>query len=92
MLLNQFCKKYKKLFFSLGKLRLNVRSGGDPTKLFFFANEEFFRFSLVSLHFYYIQKKIIDWKMTLLNAEEKKTEKKKFGRIDSSGVHDLMTA
>jgi len=32
-------------------------SGVDPTKLFFFANEEFFRFLLVSLHFYYIQKK-----------------------------------
>jgi hypothetical protein len=39
-------------------------SGVYPTKLFFFANEEFFRFSLVSLHFYYKQKKIIDWKMT----------------------------
>jgi len=39
-------------------------SGVDPTKLFFFANEEFFRFSLVSLHFRYIQKKIIDSKMT----------------------------
>ncbi len=38
--------------------------GVDPTKLFFFANEEFFRFSLVSLRFCYIQKKIIDIKMT----------------------------
>ena len=40
---------------------LKLRPAGvDPTKLFFFANEEFFRFLLVSLHFYYIQKKIID--------------------------------
>ncbi len=36
----------------------------DPTKLFFFANEEFFCFSLVSLHFCYKQKKNIDSKMT----------------------------
>jgi hypothetical protein len=39
-------------------------AGVDPTKLFFFANEEFFRFSLVSLHFRYMQKKIIGSKMT----------------------------
>jgi len=58
-------------------------SGVDPTKLFFFPKEEFFRFSLVSLHFYYIQKNILIEKMTKLNAEEKKTEKKNFGRIDS---------
>jgi len=38
--------------------------GVDPTKLFFFANEEFFRFLLVSLRFCYIQKKIIGSKMT----------------------------
>jgi len=38
--------------------------GVDPTKLFFFANEEFFRFLLVSLHFRYIQTKNIDSKMT----------------------------
>ncbi len=31
---------------------------------FFFANKEFFRILLVSLHFHYIQKKIIDSKMT----------------------------
>jgi len=32
-------------------------TGVDPTKLFFFANEEFFRFLLVSLRLRYIQKK-----------------------------------
>ncbi len=53
-----------------------LNPGVDPTKLFFFANEEFFRFSLVSLHFCNIQKKIIDSKMTQLNSKEKKTEKK----------------
>ncbi len=31
----------------------DILSGVDPTKLFFFANEEFFRFSLVSLRFCY---------------------------------------
>ncbi len=36
----------------------------DSTKLFFFANKEFFRFLLVSLRFCYIQQKIIDSKMT----------------------------
>jgi len=36
----------------------------DPTKLFFFGNEEFFCFSLVSLRFCYIPKKIIDSKIT----------------------------
>jgi len=50
--------------------------GVDPTKLFFFDNEEFFRFLLVSFHFCYIQNKIIDSKMTYLNAEEKKRRKK----------------
>ncbi len=38
--------------------------GVDPTKLFFFDNKEMLRFSLVSLHFCYIQKKIIESKMT----------------------------
>jgi len=37
----------------------DILSGVDPTKLFFFANEEFFRFSLVSLRFCYIQKKLL---------------------------------
>jgi len=48
------------------KLRhvMKLTTGVDPTKLFFFANEEFFCFSLVSLRFCYIQKKIIDSKMT----------------------------
>jgi len=41
-----------------------ISTGVDPTKLFFFANKEFFRFSLVSLRFRNIQKKIIDSKMT----------------------------
>jgi len=39
---------------------MKLSRGVDPTKLFFFDNEEFFHFSLVSLRFYYIQKKIID--------------------------------
>jgi hypothetical protein len=51
-------------------------SGVNPTKLFFFANEEFLRFLLVRLRFCYKQKKIIDSKMTKLNAEEKNEEKK----------------
>jgi len=46
------------------KVDSTSRAGVDPTKLFFFANKEFFHFSLVSLHFCYIQKQIIDWKMT----------------------------
>jgi len=41
-----------------------LKPGVDPTKLFFFANEEFFHFLLVSLCLRYIQKKIIDSKMT----------------------------
>ena len=45
-------------------VKLTPGPGVDPTKLFFFDNEEFFRFSLVSLRFRYIQKKIIDSKMT----------------------------
>jgi len=62
----------------ISRFRKNADGPGvDPIKLFFFANEEFFHFLLVSLHFRYIQKNIIDSKMTLLNAEEKKTEKKK---------------
>ncbi len=60
---------------------LGSTPGVGPT-FFFFANEEFFHFLLASLHFCYIQEKIIDRKMTKLNADEK--EKKKFGRIDSS--------
>jgi len=36
----------------------------DPTKLFFFANEEFLCFLLVSLRFCCIQKKFLDSKMT----------------------------
>jgi hypothetical protein len=55
----------------------------DPIKLFFFANEEFFRFLLVSLHFCYIQKKWFILKWPSLTPKKKKTEKKKFGRIDS---------
>jgi len=39
-------------------------AGVNPTKLIFFANEEFLRFLLVSLHFCYMKKKIIDSKMT----------------------------
>ncbi len=41
-----------------------LRPRVDPTKLCFFANKEFLHFSLVSLHFCYIQKKFIDSKMT----------------------------
>jgi len=36
------------------KMLVKLTPGVDPTKLFFFANEEFFRFLLVSLHFCYI--------------------------------------
>ncbi len=55
-------------------------SVADPIKLFFFANDEFFRFLLVSLWVYYIQKKIIDAKMTKLNTKKSKP-RKKFYRI-----------
>jgi len=41
-----------------------ITQGVDPTKLFFFANEEFFHFSLVNLRIRNIQKKIIYSKMT----------------------------
>jgi len=41
-----------------------TKAGVDPTKLFFFASEELFCFSLVSLRFCYIQKKVNDSKMT----------------------------
>jgi len=40
------------------------QAGVNPTKLFFFAIKECFRFLLVSLRFCYMQKKIIDSKMT----------------------------
>jgi len=40
------------------------RLGVNPTKLFFFPNEEFLRFLLVSLRFGHPKKKIIDSKMT----------------------------
>jgi len=36
----------------------------DPIKLYFFANKEFFRFSLVSLCVCYIYQKLINSKMT----------------------------
>jgi len=41
-----------------------LQSGADLIKLYFFANEDFFRFSLVSLRVYHIKKKIIGRKMT----------------------------
>jgi hypothetical protein len=43
---------------------VKVSSGVDPTKLFFFTNEEFFRFSLVSFHFLLDTEKNMDSKMT----------------------------
>jgi len=52
-------------------------SGVDPTKLFFFPNEEFFRFLLVSLHFYYIQKKKLLIKKWLSLTPKKKNGEKK---------------
>ncbi len=45
--------------YSLRQVILTA-TGVDPTKLFFFNNKDFFRFLMVS----YIQKKIIDSKMT----------------------------
>jgi len=58
-------RKREKVFFSLIDTRLSpLTCRVDHTKLFFFTNKEFFCFSLVSLRFCYIQKKIIDSKMT----------------------------
>ena len=45
--------------FYIIDFELKVKSGGNPTKLFFFVNKEFFRFLLLSLaivqhkHFFY---------------------------------------
>jgi len=39
-------------------------SRADPIKLFFFANKEFFRFSLVSLCVCYMKQKLIYSKLT----------------------------
>jgi hypothetical protein len=55
-------ERKEKIHFFIFKI--SVEPGVDPTKLFFFDKEEFLRFSLVSLHFCNIQKKIIDFKMT----------------------------
>jgi len=48
----------------------------DPIKLFFFANEDFFRFLLVSFHVCYMYKKLTDCKMTKPNTKKKKPKKK----------------
>ncbi len=57
------------------------KPGADIIKQYFFANEDFFRFSMASLRVYYIQKKIIDRKMIQLNSEDLKTKKKQLYRI-----------
>jgi len=46
-------------FQNQSNLKTKTTLGVDPTKLFFFANEEYFRFLLVSLRSCYIQKKIL---------------------------------
>ncbi len=59
----------------------NTKSSSRSYKTFFFDNEEFFRFSLVSLCICNIEKKIIHSKMTYLISKIKKMKKKKFYRI-----------
>jgi hypothetical protein len=51
---------YQRILGIAGNISFSV---ADPIKLLFFANEEFFRFLLVSLHVCYIEKKFIACKM-----------------------------
>jgi len=51
-------------------------AGVDPIQLFLLANEEFFRFLLVSLRFRYIQKKLLILKWPSLTRKKKNGEKK----------------
>jgi len=64
------------LLFSRSRRYLLQSSWVDPTKLFFFPNEEFFHFSLVSLHFRYIQKNCLIVKWPSLMPKKKKRRKK----------------
>ena len=65
-------------------------SGVNLTKLFFFGNKEFFRFSLLSLaivqytHFFHILQTL------KLNSKNWKPEKWKFGKIDSQVISFIV--
>ena len=61
----------------------NSNSGVNPTKLFFFVNEEFFRFSLLSLAVVQYTHFFICNKLSSLTGKIGKPEKWKFGKIDS---------
>jgi len=63
---------YYKLLHEFGQ----AKPGVDPTKLFFFPYEELFCFSMVSLHFCYLQKKILIVKWPSLMQRKKNGEKK----------------
>jgi len=74
-----FTQLEKKPLFKLSQnvCFLHIKEAvADPIKLFFFVNKQFFRFSLVSLHVCYIEKKLIAIK-------KKNTKKKSF--IGSAG-------
>ena len=58
-------------------------SGANPTKLFFFVNEEFFRFLLLSLAVVQYTHFFTCYKLSSLTAKIGKPKKWKFGRIDS---------